>query len=53
MIVKVYGTRGLVPVSGKDKSIYRGNTICYKVNSNRMPLIIDVGSVDSGINAYI
>lgn len=48
MIVKAYGTRGSVPVSGRDKSIYGGNTTCWAIKSDRVSpdteIIIDAGS---------
>lgn len=48
MIVKSYGTRGSVPVSGKNKSKYGGNTTCWRVRSQRVApdteIIVDGGS---------
>jgi phosphoribosyl 1,2-cyclic phosphodiesterase len=45
MRIKFWGTRGSIPVPGKDSSIYGGNTTCLEINlgSGRM-VIIDAGT---------
>jgi phosphoribosyl 1,2-cyclic phosphodiesterase len=45
MKVKFWGTRGSIPVSGKDTSIYGGNTTCLEVTlESGRTVIIDAGT---------
>lgn len=48
MKIKLYGTRGSIPISNKDSVIHGGNTTCLRIFDdaipNNMALIIDSGS---------
>ena len=44
MKLTVLGTRGSVPVEGKDFEIYGGATSCYKVQAGNEEIYLDVGS---------
>ena len=48
MLVKLYGTRGSIPISNPDSIRYGGNTTCLRIFSDFIPkdtaLIIDAGS---------
>lgn len=53
MKLTVLGTRGSVPVEGKDYSIYGGATSCYQVRAGDEEIFLDAGSgiVTSKISA--
>jgi len=42
--VRVWGTRGSLPVSGPEFSAYGGNTICFEMRCGEHTLIFDAGS---------
>jgi phosphoribosyl 1,2-cyclic phosphodiesterase len=45
MKVKFWGTRGSIPVPGKDTIIYEGNTTCLEMNlMSGKKIIIDAGT---------
>ena len=45
MKIKFWGTRGSIPVAGKDYIIYGGNTTCVEIGlNNRKKVIIDAGT---------
>lgn len=48
MKVKLYGTRGSIPVAGAEFQKYGGNTTCLKIESSALPddmaLVVDTGS---------
>lgn len=44
MIVKFWGTRGSIPVPGKDTVKYGGNTPCVELRTDKEILILDAGS---------
>jgi phosphoribosyl 1,2-cyclic phosphodiesterase len=54
MIIKFWGTRGSVPVPGKDTLKYGGNTPCVEIRSSENKLIIlDAGTGIRGLGNYI
>ena len=45
MRLKVWGTRGSIPISGKDYNKYGGETSCYEVTSNSgTSVVLDAGT---------
>ncbi|MBW1913264.1 MAG: MBL fold metallo-hydrolase, partial [Deltaproteobacteria bacterium] len=45
MRIKFWGTRGSIPVPGKDTTIYGGNTTCVEVTlQSGRTVIIDAGT---------
>ena len=53
MKIKLYGTRGSIPVASKETQKYGGNTTCLYVESNQgNSIIIDAGSGIRELNAY-
>jgi phosphoribosyl 1,2-cyclic phosphodiesterase len=44
MLVRVWGARGSISVSGKDKTVYGGHTACVEVRADKRLLIVDAGS---------
>jgi ribonuclease BN (tRNA processing enzyme) len=44
MNITYYGTRGSIPVAGKDTIVYGGNTACVKVMAEDTLIILDAGS---------
>jgi phosphoribosyl 1,2-cyclic phosphodiesterase len=44
MRVRVWGARGSISVSGKDKVVYGGHTACIEVRAGNRLLIVDAGS---------
>lgn len=44
MKVKYYGTRGSLPVPGKDTIKYGGNTACVRINNGSTLIIMDAGT---------
>ena len=45
MKVKFWGTRGSIPVPGKDTAIYGGNTTCLEITlESGRKVIIDAGT---------
>ena len=44
MKIKFWGTRGSIPVPGRETSIYGGNTTCLQITTDKTLLIIDTGT---------
>jgi len=44
MYLKFWGTRGSIPVPGKETTKYGGNTSCIEIRTDNLLLIIDAGS---------
>jgi len=51
--VKIYGSRGSMPLSGKKNARYGGNTACIKMETAGRTVIIDCGSGIAGYHADI
>jgi phosphoribosyl 1,2-cyclic phosphodiesterase len=44
MLVRVWGARGSISVSEKDKTVYGGHTTCVEIRAGERLLIVDAGS---------
>jgi phosphoribosyl 1,2-cyclic phosphodiesterase len=55
MIIRCWGARGSIPVSGKDYLRYGGNTTCLEIRNNRDDiLLVDAGSgIREAGNAFL
>lgn len=55
MIIRCWGARGSIPVSGKDYLHYGGNTTCLEIRNNRDDiLLVDAGSgIREAGNAFL
>lgn len=54
MLIKFYGTRGSIPVSGKNTIKYGGNTTCVYIETNNgESIIIDAGSGIRELGVYL
>lgn len=54
MLIRFYGTRGSIPVSGASTVIYGGNTTCLYIEGNSgEPIIIDAGSGIRELGIYL
>jgi phosphoribosyl 1,2-cyclic phosphodiesterase len=44
VIVKFWGSRGSIPVPGRDTVVYGGNTVCIEVRTPKAEMILDAGT---------